>query len=428
MQHQQHQQLRPKSSGIRKSIKVALIMAGLILTVQVISLCKVSSSPQTPLHPETKEVDIFPADDTLKPIKEMTLPNTEKPTETTKELPFQEKEKEFTHETHEEEETHQTTTQETEETQEIPQETEEIPEILSPPPISDRVLVAIEDEDWVPIREERTKISTVGVKRPKTERRPLVLVTSYYNARNLDRAKEIDSSLEDNIKSGVFDEIHVLYDPETDVIPQSFLDAAKEAAAAKGGKDAVFFVGSKAGTISGLEDRFSVTTSNAYLYSDFFAYSNQRLSGKIVMISNTDIIFDGTANNVREALSTRDMWGHAFALSRVSPPCPGVKCKKVFCKKSLCVKNIASYDAFAFVSPVPEGVVTSTNHKQDQKGAENIIVAELAHHGFTVINPCKSVTLTHRHCVRNITAYLEKPILNDGRYGGAKVVKLLFVD
>ena len=418
--HQQRQQSKPKPRWLRKFTRVSIIVAVLILTVQLVGLLKVSSP--LPHQEEDKEVQVFPTEDAFQNVKEMGSPNVLKPEVPEDNQQQKQQEKEEKEEEKEEEEE-----EEEEEQQQQPPPSPKVP--LPPqPPISDRVLVAVEDEEWVPIREERTKVSTVDVQKPSTERRALALVTSYYNARDPERAKEIDSSLEDNIKKGVFDEIHVLYDPETDTIPQAFHAAAREAAAAKGGKDAVFFVGSKAGTISGLEDRFSVTTSNAYLYSDFFAYSNQKLSGKIVMISNTDIVFDSTVDNVREALSTQEMWGHAFALSRVSPPCPGVKCKKVFCKKSLCVKNIASYDAFAFVAPVPEGVVASTNHKQDQKGAENIIVAELAHHGFTVINPCKSVVLTHRHCVRNITAYLEKPILNDGRYGGAKVVRLNFVD
>lgn len=295
--------------------------------------------------------------------------------------------------------------------------------------ISKRVLTPTEDSRWVPLREERTKISIMEVHRASAASvRPIVLLTSYYNAKDPARASEIDSSLEENIRRGVFDEVHVLYNPETDNIPQALKDAAAEEEGGKTKAKKVVFVGTKSGAVSGLEDRFGVSASSAYLYSDFFAYANKALYGKIVVVSNTDIVFDSTVHNIRDALSTQSMWGHAFALSRVSPPCPGVRCKMLFCKKTLCLRNVASYDAFAFVSPVPEAVVLATNHKQDQKGAENIVVAELDHYGFTVVNPCKSVTLTHRHCARNVTSYVEKPILNDGRYGGARVVKLKFDD
>lgn len=396
-QQHQLQQHKQKKNRLWKPVKIVVIVIIVILTIQVICLFKTSSSA-VPLSKHQEQQKTLPTPSTP---GETVQPALEVP----KDMPPQKADEPVT-----------------------PQEEVTVARD-PPPPISERVLTATDDDEWVPLREEHTRISVVQVRKAQTSLRPLVLVTSYYNARDPERAKELDSSLEDNIMSGVFDEIHVLYDPDTDTVPNSFIDIAAEAAATvNNGKENVFFVEAKAGEVSGMEDRFKVSTSNAYMYSDFFAYANKNLNGKIVVISNTDILFDKSVDNVKEALSTQEMWDHAFALSRVSPACPGVKCKNVFCKRSLCLRNIASYDAFAFVPPVPEGVILNTNHKQDQKGAENIVVAELDHYGFTVINPCKSVTLTHRHCVRNVTAYLDKPILNDGRYGGAKVVKFDFYE
>lgn len=251
----------------------------------------------------------------------------------------------------------------------------------------------------------RRSVEVPGEKATENQnRRQMVLLTSYYEDRNPDRAKELRSALVENVDVGIFDEVHVLVSPGTKV-PEELEGRITVRVATPG-------------SISGMSDRFN-SSSNAFLYSDLFAHADERLAGRIAVISNADIVWDKSALLMRDRgeVARGAPGTAAYALSRVNPPCPGAKkCTHFFCKPSLCSADFGSYDAFVFVPPMPPGFVRRVDHRQDQKGAENIVAFEMARARVLVTNPCKDVKLTHRHCVRDIAAYLAKPRLDDGRY------------
>lgn len=75
-----------------------------------------------------------------------------------------------------------------------------------------------------------------------------------------------------------------------------------------------------------------------------------------------------------------------------------------------------SHDAFVLQPPVPESFLRAVQHRQNCYQAENIVVYELERSGFTVLNPCLSIPLVHRH-----EADLRQwfPSVDPSRYGRA---------
>lgn len=242
----------------------------------------------------------------------------------------------------------------------------------------------------------------------------LVLLTTFFAPPGSPaRAAELSAALLANVRAGLFDEVHLLVSPDdADAVP-----------AAVRARPEVRVVETRPGLLSSLPDRYAAPGESggggAMLYSDFFAYANARLLGRIVVLSNADIEYDASATRMRtEGEIAQGTRGAAYALSRVNPPCPDAPpCRRqAWCRPTLCNEDFASYDAFVFVPPVPARVVNATNHRQDRKGAENIVVGALADPEIgrmLVTNPCADVRLTHRHCVRNVTAYLAAPRIDD---------------
>lgn len=80
-----------------------------------------------------------------------------------------------------------------------------------------------------------------------------------------------------------------------------------------------------------------------------------------------------------------------------------------------------SHDAFVLQPPVPQSFLRAVGHKQNCYQAENIVVYELQRCGYTVLNPCLSIGLVHRH-----EADLRQwfPSVDPSRYGRAAPVTL----
>ena len=275
------------------------------------------------------------------------------------------------------------------------------------------------NKEWKPIVEDHFEPIIINVSAPSSVIKA-ALLTSYYTPRDPARAKEFDSCLIDNIGVDIFSEVHVFYNPdEGTVVSKAVIEAAVMH------KKRLVLVKAVPGNVSGLPDKFNIYYSKAYLYSDFFRYANNVLAGKIVFVSNADIVFDNSSFKLQQALSAPGMNNSVYTLSRHNTPCPD--CKHWTCTPTLCFVGSHSSDVFAFVSPLPESIVMRTNHRQDRKGSENIVIAEFAHAGMNISNPCKSVTVLHRHCAKNFTVYENSPSIRDGRYGTARVAYLNIV-
>jgi hypothetical protein len=251
-------------------------------------------------------------------------------------------------------------------------------------------------------------------------RRPLVLLTTYYEDHNDPaRTQELRTALADNVAGGWFSAVHVLVMPGT-AVPVGLA-----------GRVPVVVREAMPGTVADVQDRYNTTTSRAFLYADLFAYAEAELAGSIVVLSNTDIVFDASVTLLRDrgTVATAAVGTVAYALARVNPPCPpsgdgdtAAACQHLFCRASLCNQDLVVYDAFVFVPPLPTGFSRRVNHRQDQRYAGNIVVHELQKSRVYVSNHCQTVVLTHRHCVRNIEAYLAKQRNedrehNDDRFG-----------
>eukprot|EP00727_Mastigamoeba_balamuthi_P003420 m51a1_g13075 hypothetical protein (287) ;mRNA; f:374-1714 len=233
-----------------------------------------------------------------------------------------------------------------------------------------------------------------------------VLLTTFYVPADAARAAELRGCLERNAASGLFGAVHALVGPADDVAQLSAPRGVVVARAAAGGV--------------GHSDRYG-SPGGAYLYADLFEYANRALAGRAVVVSNADVVFGDRVSRVTpQALAGR----RAFAVSRRNEPCPGAPpCRHLFCRPSLC-GVAASYDAFAFVAPLPQSVVDAVDHRQDQRGAENVVVWELQRAGYNVTNPCRTLVVSHVHCVRNVGAYFDKPRVDAGRFGSAPLVDL----
>lgn len=127
-------------------------------------------------------------------------------------------------------------------------------------------------------------------------------------------------------------------------------------------------------------------------YADLFQHANTLLRGKLAMICNADVYLPRFGANVRELRQLFDCAPHrrtAIALTRHESENPG--------DAPLINDYRGSHDAFIIRPPLDNAVVRNVRHPQNCYKAENIVLHELKRHGYTVVNPCRSFMLVHRH-------------------------------
>lgn len=145
-------------------------------------------------------------------------------------------------------------------------------------------------------------------------------------------------------------------------------------------------------------------------YADFFTFAGRRLAQHVVILSNTDVVFDDTLGLVD--LESFRSSTNAFVISVATPPKNGMY-KRVL--KKDCQRNIgnrcaigrfdhwqyggASWDSYVFRAPVPATVnMTNLNFTMNRWNAENHAGAALVLGGLNLSNPCYHVHAYHWHC------------------------------
>jgi hypothetical protein len=159
-------------------------------------------------------------------------------------------------------------------------------------------------------------------------------------------------------------------------------------------------------------------------YKDFFDYAHEKLTGRLVLLANADIVFDDT---LRLIAPERIMTGEiAFVLSVDPPPFSGAY-NEVFHRECGNTRKCRigtwqgprmswhlegwSWDAYIFATPLPPTFSTpETNIVMNQMGAEWIAAYQFEAHGIHLYNPCEHIKAYHWHC--------QGGKMHDGRTGG----------
>lgn len=112
------------------------------------------------------------------------------------------------------------------------------------------------------------------------------------------------------------------------------------------------------------------------LFSEYFEYANQNLTGKVVVIANSDIYFDGTLGLLKKA----GLEGIFVCLAKYEGDPP-----KLW-------DPYSSQDAWAFIPPF---TIPNSNFTTGCPGSDNALAYLARSSGFQVINPCLSINAYH---------------------------------
>jgi hypothetical protein len=133
-------------------------------------------------------------------------------------------------------------------------------------------------------------------------------------------------------------------------------------------------------------------------YRDLFGYANEHLSGKIVVVSNTDILFDNSVSRVREV-----DWNpsHLLALTRWEPGSNGDW--KLTLQPRMTVAW--SFDSYVFKSPLKCNL-TDLEIKVGLPGCDNYLLKKLCYDNLvTVENPCLDIKTFHIDYYERVKTY-----------------------
>ncbi|KAH8610744.1 hypothetical protein ERJ75_001058200 [Trypanosoma vivax] len=127
-------------------------------------------------------------------------------------------------------------------------------------------------------------------------------------------------------------------------------------------------------------------------YADLFQHANKLLRGRLAMVCNADVYLSKQGASVRQLQALFDDKINAkvaVALTRYeSEDSDDAPLQKEY---------RGSHDAFIVKPPLEDSFVESVRHPQNCYKAENIVLHELQRHSYTVVNPCLSFMLVHRH-------------------------------
>jgi hypothetical protein len=149
-------------------------------------------------------------------------------------------------------------------------------------------------------------------------------------------------------------------------------------------------------------------------YADFFRYANETLSGKVVLFSNADVVFDDSLGLVEPGPLKRHE--HGYILSVSPPPHDGVY-KRVFHRECdntpRCVVGNwqgggswgqtyagCSWDGYIFSPPLSSKMnLSHIDVIMNMNGAENLAGYQLeVGASISLHNPCYHVHAWHWHC------------------------------
>lgn len=208
------------------------------------------------------------------------------------------------------------------------------------------------------------------------------VVTTFFHGSYVDRRfSEVVASLVANLENPYISFVHVLWEKED---PTQYIE--------RNGPHL-------------LKKLVAIETKSQPTYAKLFTYVNSALDrGAVAIVTNADIYFDSALRCLKgpdpssDANALSPSQRSVYALSRRHTLlCGRVKAdhQGVF---DLCEQYKHSHDAFVFAPPVPDRVISQTNHFQNRYGGENIVIYEFTRSKFRVSNPCKKVHAIHLHC------------------------------
>ena len=185
------------------------------------------------------------------------------------------------------------------------------------------------------------------------------IITSFYISINKQRQKELNKSLEQNIKNKLISGIHLFLDDDKCL---NFLEKKYKSLIKK--KIYIIKIGKQP------------------LYSDLFEYANT-LKNKMCMIINSDIWL----HSVTDINLLHNIKNKIYALTRHE--------HNMTCR--LINRYMGSHDAFIFMSPINEQIIKHIKHPQNVWGSENVVLYELNKLKYTIYNPCRQIIIVHEH-------------------------------
>ena len=186
-------------------------------------------------------------------------------------------------------------------------------------------------------------------------------VSKYSSALDIERSKELETSLTNNFNSPLIEKIHLFVDDNDAVIKLQTLFGNSL-------KIHIIEVGKKP------------------KYIDFFNYILNFLPNNICMIINSDIYLHSCDLNLLNKLNNNKI---AYALTRYEydMSCPLINDYR------------GSHDAYIFNSKyLSKNIINQhTNFYQNFPGIETRIIKSLCDEEYNVYNPCKQIKIVHLH-------------------------------
>lgn len=223
--------------------------------------------------------------------------------------------------------------------------------------IDDTILVHLEKNgDWSEPEQLRCKVINI--------------ITSFYiskidNANNNDRNQELVDTLTNNIQSPFVEKIH-LYVDDYESYKKLFSLFETEV---RTEKITVIDIGKKP------------------LFSDFFRYANEKLHGKVCMITNSDIYIKECQNALIDMLVSQK--NLLFALTRYEHDMRPYQLEQY--------NGGLSHDSYIFNSPLEGDFYKDIEHVQHHWGAEHKLLRVLSKTNVKIQNPCIQIKTVHLH-------------------------------
>lgn len=207
------------------------------------------------------------------------------------------------------------------------------------------------------------------------------LITTYYKTLNQLRNDEIDSCLNINCQNNNIDEIYLLNNILYDL---SFInDPLKKIT------------------------QYIISNEEDYKlkYSDAIKFINEKMKGKICILSNSDIYFDDTLSKINNTIIKNNF----FALLRYDEDLE--KNKNIF--KRFDVPRDDSQDCWIFLAPLNISL-NKINFSLGTLGCDSIFAYYIYETGINLSNPSLDIVATHRH-ITNFRTYTSDDIIH-GKY------------
>lgn len=180
----------------------------------------------------------------------------------------------------------------------------------------------------------------------------MILITTYYEDKNIERRQELLDSLINNIANPIISEIHLICENVMPPIESS--------------------------------DKIVVVMADfRWTFNELIKYANNLGNKKIKIIANTDIYFNETL-----AFASKIKFNEVFCLTRWD----------FDAKENLkFYANFKSQDAWIFRDILPENI---GNYYMGIPGCDNRLAHELKENGFNILNPSLSIQAIHLHKTR----------------------------